>query len=73
MKVDSTPILIGNTPSDARSLYRAIELLKQGRDFIADSILDPIHFGFTESIIRYRNLRKRYPEIEIIMGIGNLN
>ncbi|QMU60998.1 MAG: dihydropteroate synthase [Gammaproteobacteria bacterium] len=72
-EVNSTPILIGNTPSDARSLYRAIEqLIKQGREFIADSILDPIHFGFTESIIRYRNLRKRYPDIEIIMGIGNL-
>jgi len=71
--VDSTPILIGNTPSDARSLYRAIEILmKQGRNFIADSILDPIHFGFTESIVRYRNLRKRFPDIEIIMGIGNL-
>ena len=72
-KVDSTPILIGNTPSDVRSLYRAIDILsKQGRSFIADSILDPIHFGFTESIVRYRNLRKRYPDIEIIMGIGNL-
>ena len=72
-EVDSTPILIGNRPSDARSLYRAIDImLKQGRDFIADSILDPIHFGFTESVVRYRNLRKRYPDIEIIMGIGNL-
>ena len=72
-EVASTPILIGNIPSDARSLYRAIDqLLKQGRDFIADSILDPIHFGFTESIVRYRNLRKRYPDIEMIMGIGNL-
>ena len=72
-EVESTPILIGNSPSDSRSLYRAIEILsKQGRNFIADSILDPIHFGFTESIVRYRNLRKRYPDIEIIMGIGNL-
>ncbi len=72
-EVESIPILIGNTPSDSRSLYRAIEILsKQGRRFIADSILDPIHFGFTESIVRYRNLRKRYPDIEMIMGIGNL-
>jgi dihydropteroate synthase-like protein len=71
--IDSVPILIGNNPSDARSLYRAIEQLSnQGRKFIADSILDPIHFGFTESIVRYRNLRKRYSDIEIIMGIGNL-
>ncbi|MGI9227815.1 MAG: DUF6513 domain-containing protein, partial [Gammaproteobacteria bacterium] len=72
-EVDSTPIIIGNTPLDVRSLYRAIEqLLKENRKFIADSILDPIHFGFTESIVRYRNLRKRYPEIDIMMGVGNL-
>ncbi len=72
-EVASTPILIGNTPADVRSLYRAIDkLLKQGREFIADSILDPIHFGFTESIVRYRNLRNRYPDIQMMMGVGNL-
>ena len=72
-EVPSTPIIIGNTPADVRSLYRAIDKMqKQGREFIADSILDPIHFGFTESIVRYRNLRKRYPEIQMMMGIGNL-
>ncbi len=72
-EVDSTPIIIGNTPLDVRSLYREIDqLLKENRKFIADSILDPIHFGFTESIVRYRNLRNRYPDIEIMMGVGNL-
>ena len=72
-EVESIPIVIGNPPTDARSLYRAIDkLLKQDRKFVADSVLDPIHFGFTESIVRYRNLRNRYPEIEMIMGIGNL-
>ena len=72
-EVDSIPIIIGNPPTDSRSLYRAIEkLLKHDQKFIADSILDPIHFGFTESIVRYRNLRNRYPDIEMIMGIGNL-
>ncbi|HKK15233.1 MAG TPA: dihydropteroate synthase, partial [Gammaproteobacteria bacterium] len=40
--------------------------------FIADSILDPIHFGFTDSIIRYHELRRQYPDIDIMMGIGNL-
>lgn len=72
-EVDSIPIIIGNTPQDMRSLYRTIEqLLNKGCKFIADAILDPIHFGFTESIVRYRNLRKHYPEIEIMMGVGNL-
>lgn len=45
---------------------------KKGRPFIADAILDPIPFGFTESITRYQKLRKRYPDIEIMMGVGNL-
>jgi len=35
-------------------------------------VLDPIHFGFTSSIARYHELEERYPEAEIMMGIGNL-
>lgn len=72
-KVDSTPIVIGHPPSNMRSLYKTIDLLlKEGVNFIADPILDPINFNFTESLVRYRNLRKRYPDIEIMMGVGNL-
>ncbi|RKZ71164.1 MAG: dihydropteroate synthase, partial [Gammaproteobacteria bacterium] len=44
----------------------------KGRPFFADCILDPIHFGFTESLVRYRDLRQQCPDIEIMMGIGNL-
>ena len=72
-KVDSTPIIIGDPPSNMRSLYKTIDtLIKEGIRFIADPILDPINFNFTESIVRFRNLRKRYPDIEIMMGVGNL-
>ena len=72
-EVDSVPVIIGNRPTDVASLYRAIgKLMKKDKRFIADAILDPIHFGFTESIARYRNLRRRCPEIEIMMGVGNL-
>ncbi len=72
-KVDSTPIIIGDPPTSLRSLYKTIDVLtKEGIRFIADPILDPINFNFTESIVRYRNLRKRYHDIEIMMGIGNL-
>jgi dihydropteroate synthase-like protein len=54
-------------------LTRAIEhCLQRGRRFIADPILDPIHFGLTDSIVRYHKLRKRYPDIEMMMGVGNL-
>lgn len=72
-EVTSTPILIPAKPGNMASLYRAIDAMqKKGKAFIADAILDPIPFGFTESIVRYQKLRKRYPDIQIMMGVGNL-
>ncbi|RZK92105.1 MAG: dihydropteroate synthase, partial [Methylobacterium sp.] len=43
-----------------------------GRPFIADPILEPIHFGFVDSIERYRATRARWPDIAMMMGTGNL-
>lgn len=72
-EVGSTPILIPAKPHNLASLYRAIDwCLANNKPFIADAILDPIHFGLTDSIVRYQKLRKRYPAIQIMMGIGNL-
>ena len=72
-EVDSIPILIPEKQGDMPSLYRAIEKFAgMNRPFYADAILDPIHFGFTGSIIRYHELRQNCPDIKIIMGIGNL-
>ena len=69
----STPVLIPEDHADLDSLYRAAEALAaQGRRFLLDPILEPIHFGFTESLLRYHAVRRRYPEAEIMMGIGNL-
>jgi dihydropteroate synthase-like protein len=72
-EVAATPVLIPNQPCDLDSLYRAIDgMQKKARAFYADAILDPIHFGFTESIVRYHELRRRLPEAPIMMGVGNL-
>ncbi len=72
-EVDSTPVLIPAKHRDLQSLTRAMEALSaRSRAFLADPILDPIHFGFTESLMRYCELRRRHPEVEILMGIGNL-
>ena len=71
--VEATPVLIPAKPGNMASLYRAIEIcLKKGKKFIADPILDPIHFGLADSIVRYHKCRKKYPQIDIMMGIGNL-
>lgn len=72
-EVASTPILIPAKPHSLPSLYRAIDTcLAKGRTFLADAILDPIHFGLTDSIVRYQKLRKKYPDIPLMMGVGNL-
>lgn len=71
--LSATPVIIPAKSGSMPSLYRAIEhMLKLGRPFLADAILDPIPFGFTQSLVRYQRLRKRYPEIQIMMGVGNL-
>jgi dihydropteroate synthase len=72
-EVAAVPVLIPSRPGDLESLFRAIEKMQaKGRKFLADPILDPIHFGFTESVVRYHALRRRFPEVEILMGLGNL-
>lgn len=72
-EVAAVPILISQPPADLGGLGRMIEQLqRQGRPFLADPILEPIHFGFTDSLVRYHELRRRYPDVELMMGVGNL-
>lgn len=72
-EVEATPILIPETHGDLSTLDKSVETLqKNNKAFIVDPILDPIHFGFTESIVRNYQFRQRYPDIEMMMGVGNL-
>jgi dihydropteroate synthase len=72
-EMTATPVLIPARAGDLGSLVRAAETLaKGGRRFIADSVLDPIPFGFAASVARYVELRRLLPEARILMGIGNL-
>ncbi len=69
----AAPILISAGAADMASLDRVIDIMiAKGRPFFADPILDPIHYGFTASVARYYDLRKRRPDIPILMGIGNV-
>lgn len=74
--VDGTtcvPILVPKPHGDLKSLIRAIDKAdKKKIKHIADPILDPIHFGFTQSILRYAQLRRLRPKTEMLMGTGNL-
>ena len=72
-EVNSIPVIISDFPKEEKRFYKLIEkLLKNDKEFIADSILEPINFGFTDSIVRYHRFRKEFPNVEIMMGIGNL-
>ncbi len=72
-QVESLPILIPEPHGDLDSLSRTMAILDaKNRPYLVDPILDPIHFGFVESITRYRGVRLQNPEVEILMGVGNL-
>jgi dihydropteroate synthase-like protein len=69
----TVPVLVSKPHGDLDSLVRAAEeAARRGLAFLVDPILDPIHFGFTQSLLRYAETRRRLPEAEIMMGTGNL-
>ena len=72
-EVDATPIIIPEHHGDLSSLEPAIATLQaNNKAFIVDPILDPLHFGFTESIVRNYTFRQQYPDIEMMLGVGNI-
>ncbi len=72
-QVHSVPVLIPMDHGDMDSLYRAMDALDaKGRKYLADPVLDPINFGFMRSLERYARLRRERPEVEMLMGTGNL-
>jgi dihydropteroate synthase-like protein len=69
----ATPVLIPAQPGDLDSLLKAMDAAeRRGLSYLADPVLDPIHFGFTASVLRYAELRRLRPNAEILMGTGNL-
>lgn len=48
------------------------QLATAGVPVLLDPILAPIGFGFADSLTRYADVRRRYPDAEMLMGVGNL-
>ncbi|GAB5444105.1 MAG: dihydropteroate synthase [Fuerstiella sp.] len=66
-------VAIPDSPADVQSLDRIIgRLLDCGCPFRIDPILEPIAMGFTESLQRYIDVRHRYPDLTVMMGVGNV-
>ena len=55
-----------------RSSRRSRSSQAWGVPYLIDPILEPIGFGFMASLERYAEVRRRYPDAEMLMGIGNL-
>jgi len=69
----ATPVLITEDPDDLDALERMANRMGQlGRPYLLDSILAPINSGLAASLARYVEVRRRHPDAEILMGIGNL-
>lgn len=66
-------VAIPDTPADLDSLARTVEELRAiGVRYRLDPILEPIGFGFAASLGRYIETRRRFPDAELMMGVGNL-
>jgi dihydropteroate synthase-like protein len=63
-------------PDDPRTLEGLDETIEElataGVRLRIDPVLEPIGFGFAGSLGRYLQIRDRYPDAEMMMGIGNL-
>ncbi len=48
------------------------DLQRHGVRFRIDPVLEPVGFGFAKSLGRYLDIRRKYPEAPLLMGVGNL-
>ncbi len=66
-------VVVPDTISDYTTMNTTIELLQSANvPFRIDPILEPIGFGFAKSLRRYMDARARWPDFEMMMGVGNL-
>ncbi|MGC8873949.1 MAG: DUF6513 domain-containing protein [Chloroflexia bacterium] len=66
-------VVIPDFDQGMESLERNIARLEAWKvPYIIDPILNPIGFGFTESICRFYETRRRHPDAEMLIGVGNL-
>jgi len=66
-------VVVPDVPSTMEGFDATIARLEAaGVAYRLDPVLEPIGFGFAESLGRYLDVRRRYPAAEIMMGIGNL-
>ena len=66
-------VVIPDTGAGIETLDPTVERLEAlGVPYLLDPIVEPIGFGFMRSLERYAEVRRRYPQAPMMMGIGNI-
>ena len=66
-------VVVPDVPAAMGGLDEMVAALAEaGVRLRIDPVLEPIGFGFAASLERYFEVRRRYPDAEMMMGIGNL-
>jgi dihydropteroate synthase-like protein len=66
-------VVLPDTLATLEGLDRSVEKLTSwGIRFRIDPVIEPIGLGFALSLGRYLEVRRRYPDAEVMMGVGNL-
>jgi len=67
-------VIIPDEGNKLESLIKNVEnARKLGiKKIIADPVLDPVGHNITESIVRYYQFHKIYPEVPVFFGVGNV-
>jgi len=67
-------VVIPDEGNNLESLIRNIEAARRLgiEKIIADPVLDPVGHNITESIVRYHEFHRMYPEVPLFFGAGNV-
>src|SRR5262245_57067464 len=66
-------VVVPDQPSTLEGLDETVNCLTNaGVPFRIDPVIEPIGFGFAASLGRYLEVRRRYPDVAMLMGVGNL-
>ena len=66
-------VVIPDESRTLESMQATIDAFQaNNRRFRIDPILDPVGVGFAASIERYAEARRRWPDLPVLMGIGNV-
>lgn len=66
-------VVIPDDPADLSTLAETAEhLTAAGARYRLDPILEPVGFAFAASLARYYDVRARFPQAAMMMGVGNV-